>query len=235
MKYVLLYATLLAAFIPTWAQQTVGVLQYKVSIPKLARAGAVSCPALPGGTPHEAEYCWSTPAGTTTLYQAVGTCPASGIGSLTYSQVSTQTALTGTYIYTGVSAATTYCAYATATVGSSVSPPSNTVQFTIPVFAPTALTCTPSTTSAACTWTASADGGTVTVLDSPLACGATGQTFSTVASGVAAGGPYTLTGLTASTYCVELTATLGGVTSPPSGTFQFSTSVASPAIAVQVR
>jgi hypothetical protein len=56
-----------------------------------------------------------------------------------------------------------------------------------------------------------------------------------VASGVAAGGPYTLTGLTASTYCVELTASIGGVTSPASGTFQFSVSASAPSIAVQVR
>ena len=226
MKKFLIFAALLT--IPTMAQ--------KPHAPKLVKAGAVNCPVLTTGTPHETEYCWSTPAGTTAIYEAVGACPASGIGTLIYTQVDIETALSGTYIDTAETAASTRCAYATATVSGLVSAPSNAVQFTTPVFAPTALTCTPSTTSAACTWTASIDSGTtVTVLDSAAACGTTGQTFSTVASGVAAGGPYTIGGLTGGTYCVELTATIGGVTSAASSTFQVAVTVASPAIAVQVR
>ncbi len=227
MKTFLIFAVLLV--IPAMAQ--------KPHAPKLVKAGAVNCPALTSGTPHETEYCWSTPAGTTTIYEAQGVCPASGIGSLSYSVVTTQTALSGTYLDTAETAASTRCAYATATVGTQVSAPSNTVQFTTPVFAPTALTCTPSATLAACSWTASTDSGTtVTVLDSAAACGTTGQTFTAVASGVAAGGPYTISGLTTGgTYCVELTATIGGVTSAASATFQFNLAVASPSVAVQVQ
>jgi hypothetical protein len=218
MNRVLLFALLTAtAFAqskpPAWHQKSPSAAHVTLRTGK--RLGAsISCPALPGGTPHEIEFCWTTPqAGTTALFLATGACPASGVPAGT--QEDSTTALSGSFLYTNVKAAGTYCGYATVT---GVTAPSNTVQVTIPVFAPTNLNCAQisNTMNAACAWTASTDSGTtVTVLDSTSANGP----FALVASGLAAGGPYTISNLTAGVHYIEIEATVGGVTSPVSAIF----------------
>jgi hypothetical protein len=202
-----------------WLLLVVPVMaQTRSQHPRL-RATATAC-TLPGGTTHEVLFGWTTPqAGTTALFLATGACPASG--TPTGSQVSSSTALSGCFADTAVTAATTYCGYATVT---GVSTPSNTVQVQIPVFPPAKLTGSLSGTTETLTWTASPDAGTVNVLESSGACGS--GTFTTYGTGAPAGGPFTMTGLTPRTYCVEVQAVVGGVTSPVSNTFQFQVATA---------
>jgi hypothetical protein len=227
MKRILLFALLTGT---AFAQSKPPGLRIHARSPSAAHhvgkrlGAAMTCPALPGGTPHEIEFCWTTPqAGTTALFLAPGACPASGVPA--GAQVTSSAALTGSYIDTAVTAATTYCGYATV---SGVTAPSNTVQVTIPVFAPTNLTGTQSATTETLTWTASKDAGTtVTVYIANSACGTTGQTFATYGVSGSPSGPFpiTLSGLNVGTYCVELKAAIGGVTSPVSNTFQFQEAV----------
>ena len=181
--------------------------------PLLALLAIASATAL--AATHSATYTWTTPqAGTTALFIATGACGSTA--PTTGTQINSSTSQSGSYVYSTVTAATTYCGWATVT---GVAAPSNLVTFTIPVFTPTGLSCSQvsGTMNAACAWTASTDAGsTVTILDSPSACGTSGQVFSALASGLAAGGPFTITSMAAGTYCVEVEAVIGGVTSPAS-------------------
>ena len=217
MKYLLFALLTATAFAqskpPAWHQKSPSAAHVTRRVG--ARLGAALTCTLPGGTVHAIEFCWSTPqAGTTALFLATVGCPSAGIpiGGI---QESSSTALTGQFTFTNVTAAATYCGYATVT---GVTAPSNTAQVTIPVFPPKNLNCAQAgtTMNAACTWTASTDSGTtVTLLKSSSPSGP----FSTVASGLPAGGPYTIANLAAGTYYIEIEATLGGVTSPVSAIF----------------
>ena|ERR1700761_1963868 len=62
-------------------------------------------------------------------------------------------------------------------------------------------------------WTASADGGTVNVYRASGSCSAT---FSQLATGVAAGGPYADSTVTAGQWSYQVTAVVGGAESAPS-------------------
>jgi hypothetical protein len=77
--------------------------------------------------------------GTVSVYRAVGSCPPSGIGTLTYTPLTTAAPAGGPYPDTTVTAGMTYCYYVTATINGATSQPSNTASATIPVLAPTAL------------------------------------------------------------------------------------------------
>jgi hypothetical protein len=77
--------------------------------------------------------------GTVTVYRAAAACPASGIGTLTYTALSTTAPAGGPYTDTAVTSGSTYCYYVTATIGGATSGPSNTVSGTIPVGAPSSL------------------------------------------------------------------------------------------------
>lgn len=130
-----------------------------------------------------------------------------------------------------VTAATTYAYYVEAVIAAAPSQPSNITCAVVPVFAPSALSCTDSGATASCTWTASTDAGTaVTLLEAPGSCPASGALASpvTVTTSAAAGGPYTLTGLAPGSYCIQAEATLGGVASPGSNTFQLAVVPAAP-------
>jgi hypothetical protein len=78
--------------------------------------------------------------GTVSVYRAVGSCPAIGIGTLTYTNLTSAAPAGGPYIDSTVTAGTTYCYYITATINGATSQPSNTANATIPVFPPIALT-----------------------------------------------------------------------------------------------
>jgi hypothetical protein len=79
--------------------------------------------------------------GTVTIYRAVGACPASGLGSLTFAQVTSTAPAGGPYTDTlpGVG---TYCYYATATISGATSIPSNTGGGSANPFPPTTFTVT---------------------------------------------------------------------------------------------
>lgn len=64
--------------------------------------------------------------GTVNVYRANAACPASGIGSLTYTNIATGQAPGGSYSDTSVSAGNSYCYYVTAVIGGAESAPSNT-------------------------------------------------------------------------------------------------------------
>lgn len=70
--------------------------------------------------------------GTVKVFRAAGACPASGIGTLTYSALTTTAPAAGPYKDTAVANGTTYCYYLEAVVGSATSGPSNTFQAAIP-------------------------------------------------------------------------------------------------------
>ena len=96
---------------------------------------------------HSATLTWTassdsttTTPGTVTVYRATAACPASGIGTLTYTPLTTTAPAGGPYVDTAVTVGTTYCYYVTATIGGSTSGPSNTFQAKIPASPPTALT-----------------------------------------------------------------------------------------------
>lgn len=86
--------------------------------------------------------CTSAATCTLQVYRAVGTCPTSGIGTLSYTQLAASFAGTATttneswtYVDTsGLASSTTYCYYVTATYssGGAASLPSNTFQGTTP-------------------------------------------------------------------------------------------------------
>lgn len=65
--------------------------------------------------------------GTVSLYSAPGTCPASGIGTLTYAVIASNQAPAGTYSY-APAAPGSYCIYAVAVIGGATSLPSDTFQ-----------------------------------------------------------------------------------------------------------
>ena len=77
--------------------------------------------------------------GTVTVYRATAACPASGIGTLTYTALTTTAAAGGPYTDSAVTTGVTYCYYLTATIGGATSGPSNTAGGTIPVGTPTSL------------------------------------------------------------------------------------------------
>jgi len=77
--------------------------------------------------------------GTVTVYRAVGSCPSSGIGTLTYTPLTTTAPAGGPYTDPTVTAGMTYCYYVTATINGATSQPSNTANATVPVFSPTAV------------------------------------------------------------------------------------------------
>jgi hypothetical protein len=66
------------------------------------------------------------------------------------------------------------------------------------------------------TWTASTDGGLVTVYRAPAACGTSGQVFAKLTTSAPAGGPYKDTAVTSGTWCYYVTATVNGAESLPS-------------------
>lgn len=76
----------------------------------------------------------STPAapGTVTVYRATGTCPASGLGTLTYTALTTTAPDAGPYTDATVASGSTYCYYAEAVIGGASSAPSNTFSAVIP-------------------------------------------------------------------------------------------------------
>lgn len=86
-------------------------------------------------------------------------------------------------------------------------------------------------------WTASPDSttatpGTVTVYRATAACPSSGigtLTYSKLTAAALAGGPYVDTAVTSGiTYCYYVTATIGGLESNPSNTFQGQIPVAAP-------
>jgi hypothetical protein len=81
----------------------------------------------------------TTTPGTVSVFRATGTCPASGIGTLTYTTLTSTAPAGGPYTDTAVTVGSAYCYYITATIGSATSGPSNTVGAVIPVGPPTSL------------------------------------------------------------------------------------------------
>lgn len=81
----------------------------------------------------------SSNPGTVSVYRATGTCPASGIGTLTYSTLTAAAPAGGPYADTTVSAGT-YCYYVTATISGATSGPSNTFTAVVPTATATGLT-----------------------------------------------------------------------------------------------
>lgn len=71
--------------------------------------------------------------GAVTVMRAVGACPASGIGTLTYQTISTTAPAAGPFVDTAVNASTTYCYYIKAVVSGVTYGPSNTWQAAVPV------------------------------------------------------------------------------------------------------
>lgn len=81
----------------------------------------------------------SSNPGTVSVYRATGTCPASGIGTLTYTTLTATAPAGGPYADSTVTAGT-YCYYVTATISGATSGPSNTVTAVVPTAAPSGLT-----------------------------------------------------------------------------------------------
>jgi hypothetical protein len=77
--------------------------------------------------------------GTITVYRASAACPASGIGALSYTKLTSTAPAGGPYTDLAVTAGTTYCYYIVAVIGSATAPPSNALGGTIPVGAATSL------------------------------------------------------------------------------------------------
>lgn len=73
--------------------------------------------------------------GTVSVYRAVGACPASGLGSLTWTLVTSTAPAGGTYTDT-LPTAGTYCYYLTATINGATSAASNTGGGTASPFPP---------------------------------------------------------------------------------------------------
>ena len=63
--------------------------------------------------------------GTVSVYRAVGVCPASGLGTLTFTMLTSTASPGGTYT-DNLPGPGTYCYYLTATISSATSGPSNT-------------------------------------------------------------------------------------------------------------
>lgn len=85
---------------------------------------------------HQAVLSWSAPSDATTgstynVYRAVGVCPTSGLGSLTFVKLNS-TGITGlSFTDTSVSVGNSYCYYGTQVQGSAESVPSNTAGGTL--------------------------------------------------------------------------------------------------------
>jgi hypothetical protein len=84
------------------------------------------------------------------------------------------------------------------------------------------------------TWTASTDGGTVTVYRASGLCSATTLSFVKLTSTAPAGGPYKDTAVTAGNYCYYVTATVNGTESVPSNSVNPSVPTAPPTNLVNV-
>lgn len=98
-----------------------------------------------GQSGHFVNLIWSASSdstaanpGTVTVYRASGACPATGIGSLSYTALTTTAPAGGPYSDTSVTVGT-WCYYVTATIGGATSGPSNTVQAVILPLAPSSL------------------------------------------------------------------------------------------------
>lgn len=94
---------------------------------------------------HSATLTWTVPtepSGTGyDVYRAVGTCPSSGIGTLSYTLLNSTPLTVLTYTDTTVTGGTTYCYYVTASLSGVQSGPSPTAGAAIPsTFPPTTLT-----------------------------------------------------------------------------------------------
>lgn len=76
--------------------------------------------------------------GTVTVYRANAACPATGIGGLNYTALTTTAPAGGPYSDTTVGVGT-WCYYVTATIGGATSGPSNAVQAVILPLAPSSL------------------------------------------------------------------------------------------------
>jgi len=77
--------------------------------------------------------------GTVTVYRATGACPASGLGSLTFTAVTTTAPSGGPYTDT-LPGPGTYCYYLTATISGATSSPSLTGGGSANPFPPTGVT-----------------------------------------------------------------------------------------------
>jgi hypothetical protein len=95
--------------------------------------------AVAHGQAHQVTLTWtasasSTPAnpGTVMVWRATGNCPASGIGTLSYTAIAGSQPPAGSYVDTTVSSGTTYCYYVVAVIGGATSLPSDTFQGVIP-------------------------------------------------------------------------------------------------------
>jgi hypothetical protein len=86
--------------------------------------------------------CTATTPCTAQVFRATGSCPASGIGTLTYTELTAldaQATVAGAYSDTTAVQGQTYCYYVTdsfVTGGTSPSNPSNTFQLAIPITIP---------------------------------------------------------------------------------------------------
>lgn len=74
----------------------------------------------------------TTTPGTVSVFRAVGNCPTTGIGSLTYSTLSTTAPAAGPFTDSTVAYATTYCYFVEEVISGKSSGPSNTFQAAIP-------------------------------------------------------------------------------------------------------
>ena len=83
-------------------------------------------------------------------------------------------------------------------------------------------------------WTASTDtGGTVNVYRTAGAC-STSATFTKIATGVVAAGPYVDSGIAVGNYCYQVTAVVGGAESVPSNQAPASVLPNAPTILVTI-
>ncbi len=97
-------------------------------------------------TGHSVQLKWTASAdstttnpGTVTVYRASAACPASGIGTLSYTALTAAAAPAGPYTDSAVTPGT-FCYYITFSVGGATSPASNTAQAVILPLAPSVLT-----------------------------------------------------------------------------------------------
>lgn len=100
--------------------------------------------SLPAQAAHSVTLNWtastdSTTAtpGTVSVFRALGACPATGLGTATYTALTTTALAGGPYIDTTVTAGSSYCYYIGATIGAATSGPSNTYSALIPIAPPT--------------------------------------------------------------------------------------------------
>lgn len=102
---------------------------------------------ITGFAQHSATLTWKASAdstaitpGTASVYRASGACPATGIGTASYSLLSVTAPAGGPYVDTSVTGGATFCYYVTASISGGTSDPSNTCTVTVPLAAPTNLT-----------------------------------------------------------------------------------------------